>query len=251
MTSLEALSKSYSLKKKEVSNLRKQVEAKLIKAVSKMRSSSSRLKFLEKKLEELTRAKDHVLQVLNQHLSQRASIERLKIAAEERLKQEENAKEEAKQQTEYGIPEEKTSAIQRLKDIDEKITELHAELKERESNMTRLAKEIESVEKEKVKIEEQLKKAIHSKPGLVEQNKIGAKEESILRPKFESLQKIEAKVSNSLTIIHRKLAELAAQEKKRKEVIAAQKRKNPEKAKKAKRKPTKRKIVKRKPKSRR
>ena len=114
MASLEILLKSYSKKKAEVTKLRKLVENKLKEAVSKKRRSSSGLAALEKKKEDLTRTKDHIMQVLNQHLSQKASIERLKIAAEGRLVQEENAKDQAKQQSEYGSPEEKTSAIQRL-----------------------------------------------------------------------------------------------------------------------------------------
>ena len=236
MASLEALSKSYGTKKTEVSKLRKQVENKLKAAISKKRRSSSGLVALEKKKEDLIRAKDHAVQVLNQHLSQKASIERLKIAAEERLKYEENVKDEAKQQSEYGTPEEKTNAIQRLKYVDEKIAELHAELKERASNQIRLEQEIESSEKEKTKLEEQLKKQIHAKPALVEQLKIGTKEEAALRPKFESLQKIETQVSKALSIVQKKLAAIAAQKRKRKG--------------KANRKPAKKKIAKNKTKSR-
>jgi len=258
MASLEALSKSYGIKKAEVSKLRKQVENKLKEAISKKRRSSSGLAALDKKKEDLTRAKDHIGQVLNQHLSQKASIERLKIAAEERLKHEENTKDEAKQQSEYGAPEEKTNAVQRLKYVDEKIAELHAELKERESNQIRLEKEIDSTEKEKVKIEEQLKKQIHAKPALVEQLKVGTKEETTLRPRFESLQKIETQVSNALSIVQKKMAAIAAQKRKRMAAIAAQKRKRmaaiaAQKRKrkgKANRKPAKRKIAKRKTKSR-
>ena len=225
MASLEALSKSYGIKKAEVSKLRKQVENKLKEAISKKRRSSSGLAALDKKKEDLIRAKDHIVQVLNQHLSQKASIERLKIAAEERLKHEENAKDETKQQSEYGTPEEKTNAVQRLKYIDEKIVELHAELKERESNQIRLEKEIESSEKEKAKIEEQLKKQIHGKPALVEQLKVGAKEEAALRPRFESLQNIETQVSKALSIVQKKLAVIAAHKRKRMAAIAAHKRK--------------------------
>ncbi len=261
MASLETVLKSYSMKKAEITKLRRLVENKLKEAVSKKRRSSSGLIALEKKKEDLTRTKDHIMQVLNQHLSQKASIERLKIAAEGRLGQEEDAKDQTKQQSEYGLPEEKTSAVQRLQYINEKITELHAELKERESNQTRLAKEIESSEKEKLKIEEQLKKQIHAKPALIEQLKKGTKEEAALRPKFESLQKLENRASIALTIVQKKLAELAAQKRrriaaiaaqkrKRMAAIAAQKRKNQKKVRKAKRKPAKRKAVKSKIKSR-
>ena len=261
MASLEILLKSYSKKKAEVTKLRKLVENKLKEAVSKKRRSSSGLAALEKKKEDLTRTKDHIMQVLNQHLSQKASIERLKIAAEGRLVQEENAKDQAKQQSEYGSPEEKTSAIQRLQYIDEKIAELHAELKERESNQTKLEKEIESSEKEKLKIEEQLKKQVHVKPLLIEQLKKGSKEEAALRPKFETLQKLENRAGEALVIVQRKLAELAALKRKRMVAIAALKRKrmvaiaalkrrNRRKATRAKRKLVKRKVIKSKIKSR-
>ena len=246
MASLEALSKSYGIKKAQVSKLRKQAENKLKEAVSKKRRSSSGLVALEKKKEELTRAKYHAMQVLNQHLSQKASIERLKIAAEERLKQEQNAKDEAKQQSEFGSPEEKASAVERLKYVDEKIAELHAELKERESNHVRLEKEIESSQREKAKIEDQLKKNIHAKPALLELLKVGTKEEVRLRPKFESLQKIESQVSNSLTQVRKKLAVIAAAKRKRMAAIAAAKRRRMA----AKRKLAKRKRTKRKTKSR-
>jgi hypothetical protein len=256
MASLEALLKSYGIKKAEVSKLRKQVENKLKEAMSKKRRSTSGLAALDKKKEELTRAKDHIIQLLNQHLSQKASIERLKIAAEERLKHEENAKDEAKQQSEYGAPEEKINAVQRIKYIDEKIAELHAELKERESNQTRLEKEIESTEKEKAKIEEQLKKQIHAKPALVELLKVGTKEEAGLRPRFESVQKIESQVTKALLAVRKNLAIVAAQRRKRLAAIAALKRKRmaaiaaKKRKKKVIRKLVRRKVVKRKIKSR-
>jgi chromosome segregation ATPase len=224
MTSLEAILKSHSMKKAAVSKLRKQVENKLKAAVSKKRRSLSGLVALEKKKEDLTRAKDHAIQLLNQHLSQKASIERLKIAAEGRLQQEQDAKDQATQQSEYGS-EDKNTIAERLKYIGEKIAELHSELKERESVHTRLEKAIESSEKEKAKVEDQLKKQGHVKPALIEQLKASTKEEAVLRPKFESLLKLEAQASNALATVQKKLAEIAAQRRKRLAVLAAKKRK--------------------------
>ncbi|MGI0066383.1 MAG: hypothetical protein ACREAT_06475 [Nitrosotalea sp.] len=128
MASLETLLKSHSLKKSTVSKSRKQIESKLKEAVSKKRRSSSGLIALDKKKEALTRAKDHAMQLLNQHLSQKASIERLKIAAEGRLQQEQDAKEQTTQQSEDGSSEEKGALAERLQYIDEKISELHSEL---------------------------------------------------------------------------------------------------------------------------
>ncbi len=225
MASLETLSKSYSVKKMAVSKLRKQVENKLKEAVSKKRRSSSGLIALEKKKEDLTRAKDHAAQLLNQHLSQKASIERLKIVAEERLRQELDAKDQVTQQSEYGSSEDKNSVAERLKYVEEKIAELHSELKERESGHARLDKAIESSEKEKAKIEGLLKKQGHIKPALIEQLKSSTKTESVLRPKFESLLKLEAQASNALAVVQKKLAEIAAQRRKKLAALAAIKRK--------------------------
>ncbi|MGI0061792.1 MAG: hypothetical protein ACREBA_04990 [Nitrosotalea sp.] len=224
MASLETLAKSHGMKKVAVSKLRKQVENKLKEAVSKKRRSSSGLVALEKKKEDLTRARDHVSQLLNQHLSQKASIERLKIAAEERLRHEQDAKDQATQQSEYGS-EDKNAVSERLKYIDEKIAELHSELKERESGHARLDKAIESSEKEKVKIEGLLKKQGHTKPVLIEQLHSSTKAESVLRPKFESLLKLEAQASNALAAVQKKLAEIAAQRRKKMAALAAAKRK--------------------------
>ena len=179
---------------------------------------------MEKKKEDLTRARDHASQLLNQHLSQKASIERLKIAAEERLRHEQDAKDQVTQQSEYGS-EDKNSVVERLKYIDEKIAELHSELKERESGHTRLDKAIESGEKEKAKIEGLLKKQGHTKPALIEQLKSSTKAESVLRPKFESLLKLEAQASNALVTVQKKLAEIAAQRRKKMAALAAVKRK--------------------------
>ncbi|MDH2908108.1 MAG: hypothetical protein PXX83_08450 [Candidatus Nitrosotalea sp.] len=225
MASLETLSKSYGMKKAAVSKLRKQAENKLKEAVSKKRRASLGLVALEKQKEDLTRAKDHVAQILNQHLSQKASIERLKIAAEERLLHEQDTKDQVTQQSEYGSSEDKNSVIERLKYIDEKIAELHSELKERESGHAGLEKAIESSEKEKSKIEGQLKKQGHTKPILIEQLKASTKAESILRPKFESLLKLEAQASNALATVQKKLAEIAAQRRKKIAKLAAIKRK--------------------------
>lgn len=226
MASLEVLSKSYGLKKAAVSKLRKQVENKLHEALSQKRRSSSGLVALEKKNETLTRAKDHIIQVLNNLHSQKESIERLKIAAEERITKEQDAKDQAKQQSEYGASsEEKAIAAQNLKYIDAKISELHAELKERESNLGGLEKEIDSAVKQKAKIEAQLKKENQAKPTLVEKLKLGTKNELMLRPKFESLLKSESQASKALSIVQKKLAEIAAQRRKRMAAIAARKRK--------------------------
>ena len=239
MASLEVLSKSYSLKKATVSKLRKQIEKKLQEALSQKRRSSSGLVALEKKKEDLGRAKVHISQTLNHLHSQKESIERLKIAAEERILQEKDAQEQAKQQSEYGLPEEKASAAQNLKYIDTRISELNSELKNRESFLARLEKEVESAEKQKVKAEGELKKLHAARPALVEKLKLGTKNESALRPRYESLLKSEALAGKALSLVQKKLALVAAQRRKRMAAIAARKRKAKRSSRKSARKPAK------------
>ncbi|MGI0073778.1 MAG: hypothetical protein ACREA3_08200 [Nitrosotalea sp.] len=224
MASLSALAKSYRAKRDEVAKLRREREKKLKAALSQKRRSNSGLVSLERKKEEIIRNRDHVAQTLNQYLAQKDSIERLRIAAEERLRHEQDAQDEAKQQSEFGGPEEKVAASQRLKIIDDKIAELRAEIKEREGAGSRILGQIEHFHKEKSKIDGKLKNQIHAKPGLQEQLKSSSKAEAHLRPRVQSLLKREAQTSKALQSIVKKLAILEAVRRKAARRKAARKR---------------------------
>jgi hypothetical protein len=214
MASLETLTKSYKVKKIEAAKLRRKNENNLKEALSKKRRSSSGLASLARKNESLGRQIGHVAQLLNQYMAQKESISRLKIAAEERLRHEQDAQDSAKQQSEYGGPEEKTSVQERLKFISEKIIELHAGLKEREAAEARLVKQIESLQKEKAKLGLQLRKQTHAKPGLLEQLKSSEKAELVLRPRVQSLIKREAQTAKALQSMEKRLEEAIAQRRK-------------------------------------
>jgi hypothetical protein len=268
MASLETLTKSYKVKKNEVAKLRRKTENNLKEALSKKRRSSSGLASLARRNESLGRQIGHVAQLLNQYMAQKESISRLKIAAEERLRHEQDAQDSVKQQSEYGGPEEKASAQERLKFINEKIIELHAQLKEREAAETRLVKQIESLQKEKAKLGLQLRKQTHAKPGLLEQLKSGEKAELVLRPRVQSLIKREAQTAKALQSMEKRLEEIMAQRRKAarkvkrksrkskrvkkrrivktKKSIGKKTRRAKTRTKKAKRKATRRKVVRRK-----
>ena len=210
MASLESLTKSYRAKKAEVAKLRRKSQDNLKATLSLKRRSSSGLASIERKKESLSRQASHVAQMLNQYRAQRESIARLKIAAEERLRREQDTQDSIKQQIDYGAPEEKASAQERLRFVNEKITELHAEMKEREAAEGRLEKQISDLEKEKSRLDSQLKKQTHAKPGLVEQLKSSEKAVSILRPRVESLIKREVTAMKALQSMEKKLAEALA-----------------------------------------
>ncbi|MGI0101620.1 MAG: hypothetical protein ACREA7_03375 [Nitrosotalea sp.] len=214
MASLEILTKSCKVKKIEVAKLRRKTENSLKEALSKKRRSSSGLAALVRKNESLGRQIEHVAQLLNQYKAQKESISRLKIAAEERLRHEQDEQDSAKQQSEYGGPEEKVTAQERLKFIDEKIVELHAQLKERELVENRLVKQIEGLQKEKAKLDLQSRKQVHAKPGLLEQLKSSEKAELVLRPRVQSLIKRETQTTKTLQSMEKRLEEVMAQRRK-------------------------------------
>ncbi|MDE1766971.1 MAG: hypothetical protein KGI27_11990 [Thaumarchaeota archaeon] len=250
MASLEALAKSYRVKKAEVAKLRRRSENNLKKTLSLKRRSSSGLVSIERKKESLARQISHVAQMLNQHHAQKESIARLKIAAEERLKREQDMQDSTRQQIDYGASEEKSAAQERLRFIDEKIAELHAGMKEREAAEARLGKQIVDLEKEKARLDAQLRKQAHAKPGLVEQLKLSEKAESILRPRVQSLIKREAFAAKTLQSMEQKLAKILAQRRNAKGKIAKKKTaktrtKAKRAARKAKRKAPKKKTTKR------
>src|SRR5207245_2900501 len=131
MASLVAVANSYRMKRAQVTKLRRKDQNKLKEVLSQKRRLSSGLASLERKREATSRHRDHIIQLLNQTLAQRDSLGRLETAAEERLRQEQNAKDQLKQQSDYGGPDEKAAAVERLKLIDDKISELRAEIKEK------------------------------------------------------------------------------------------------------------------------
>ncbi|MBI1829372.1 MAG: hypothetical protein HY222_03320 [Thaumarchaeota archaeon] len=214
MTSLSDLVKSYKNKKIEATKRKRQAENKLKSAISLKRRSSSGLASLERRKEGTTSKKGDIAQILNQYLAQRDSIQRLKISAEERLRQEQEAKDQSQQQSEYTEPEERARALERLKIADDKIAELESEIKQRNHGEEQLVKIIADLEKQKTKNDGELRNQSHSKPSLLEQLKSSTKEEERLRPFVQSLIKREEKAKSDLAKIIQKL-ELAKAAKRR------------------------------------
>jgi len=258
MTSLSDLVKSYKNKKIEATKRKRQAENKLKSIISLKRRSSSGLVSLERRKEGTTSKKEDIAQILNQYLAQRDSIQRLKISAEERLRQEQEARDQSQQQSEYAEPEEKARSLERLKIANDKIAELESEIKQRNHGEERLVKIIADLEKQKTKNDGELRTQTHSKPSLLEQLKSSTKQEERLRPHVQSLIKHEGKINSDLSkIIQRlelaKAAKRRADAKRRKAAkrkaqrkAAAKRRKATKRSKTRAKKASKRKTVKRK-----
>jgi len=214
MTSLSDLVKSFKNKKIEAAKRRRQAKNQLKSVISLKRRSSSGLASLERRKEDTISKKEEIAQLLNQYLAQRDSIQRLKISAEERLRQEQEARDQSQQQNEYAEPGERANAAERLKIADDKIAELESEIKQRTHGEERLVKIIADLEKQKIKNDGELRKQTHSKPSLLEQLKSSTQKEERLRSHVQSLTKHEGKANSDLSKIIQRL-ELAKAAKRR------------------------------------
>ena len=217
MGSLSNLVKSYKNKAMEATKSRRQSENKLHSTLSLKRKSSSGLSSLERKKDAALTKKEEISQLLTQYTAQRDSVQRLKAAAKDRLKHEEEEKERIAQEMEFsGSPDDKARISERSKSVDQKITELRSEIKQRNAAEERLAKQIEDITKSKSKLDLQIRQQAHAKPVLLEQLKSSTRAEEMLRSQVKSKLKQEEQAKRNLAKITERLAILQARKRKAK-----------------------------------
>lgn len=215
MGSLSNLVKSYKNKTMEATKSRRQSENKLHSTLSLKRKSSFGLSSLERKKDTALTKKEEISQLLTQYTAQRDSVQRLKAAAEDRLKHEEEEKERMAQEIEFsGSPDDKARVFEKIKSINQKIAELRSEIKQRNAAEERLAKQIEDVTKSKSKLDLQIRKQAQTKPMLLEQFKSSTKAEEMLRSQVKSKLKQEEQAKRNLIKITERLAILQAKKRK-------------------------------------
>jgi hypothetical protein len=229
LASLAKLADKLKQQKLEASKLRRRNERMLKEAKSLTRKSSSGLHSLEKKLDDTREKMGDINVEFNQIIARRESLERLIKAAQERLKLETDAKEQAEIDLENADSgDAKQMASERLAQINEKIQELKFEIKQRESAAQKLVNVIEDQKKSKSKTSVQIQKQVHAKPTLVTLIKKGKTSSEKLQKKLATATKREVSISKNLEKVTKKLEELRAKQlaKTRKEaaIKAAKKR---------------------------
>jgi hypothetical protein len=229
LASLAKLADKLKQQKLEASKLRRRNERMLKEAKSLTRKSSSGLHSLEKKLDDTREKMGDINVEFNQIIARRESLERLIKAAQERLKLETDAKEQAEIDLENADSgDAKQTASERLAQINEKIQELKFEIKQRESAAQKLVNVIEDQKKSKSKTSVQIQKQVHAKPTLVTLIKKGKTSSEKLQKKLATATKREVSISKNLEKVTKKLEELRAKQlaKTRKEaaIKAAKKR---------------------------
>ncbi len=225
MTSLDRQATKLQEKKSEAAKLRRKSEREFKKASSLAKRTVSGLVSLERKIETSREQLEDVSGVLTQRLAQQESIQRLKSAAEERLKREKEAKDQVEQEIEFAdSEEEKQQALSRLRSISDRIDELVAEIKQRNKMAQKITQALDDYKKSKSRISTKIQKQTHSKPTLQKLIKTSKKARERFAKQVVSKTRLEESTKKNIAQINKKLAELAAKRRKQAAKRATKKR---------------------------
>jgi len=203
------------LRKQEAAKLRKKGEREFQKAKSLTNRSVSGLVSLQRRIDSSKEQLDDVSGILTQRMAQHESIQRLIANAQDGLRRENEAKEQAEQEVDFAeSDEEKHQAIARLGIITERIDELVDEIKQRSKTTKKISQGIEDYNKSTIKLTSKIQKQTHSKPDLQKLIKTGRKTTIRLAKQIERKAKQEESAKMNLSKISKKLSELASKRRK-------------------------------------
>ncbi len=246
LASLEKLVIKLRQKKQQATTLRKKSERQLQQIRSVERRSSSGLHSIDRKIESEKEDSTDVSGILNQKTSQLESIERLVVAAHERLNYEKEALNDAEQKLEFATNiEEKQYAQSQLNTIHDRIQELEFEIKNRQKTGKKIAEDVAKYNEIKSKISTKIQKQSQSKPSLRETMNVSHKAAEKFVKDLEQKTKAEESAAKALEKVHSNLQILLAKKrkssKKRKSIKSKASKKAPKKKSKASKKAPKKK----------
>jgi hypothetical protein len=167
-------------RKQKTAKHRRNDERSFLKTKSLANRSVSGLGSLQRRIDSSKEQLEDVSGILTQRMAQHESIQRLIANAQEGLRRENEAKEQAEQEVSFtNSDEEKNQAIARLRIITERIDELVDEIKRRTNTAKKISQGIEDYKKSSTKLATKIKIQTHSKPDL--QKLIKTKKKSKVR----------------------------------------------------------------------
>jgi len=203
------------LRKQEAAKLRRKGEREFLQAKSLANRTVSGLVSLQRRIDSSKEQLEDVSGILTQRMAQQESIQRLIANAQESLRRENEAKEQAEQEVDFAeSDEEKHQAIARLRIITERIDELVDEIKQRSKTAKKISQGIKDYKKSSTKLTSKIKKQTHSKPVLQKLIKTGRKTTIRLAKQIERKSKQEESAKLTLSKISKKLSELASKRRK-------------------------------------
>ncbi len=202
-------------RKHEAAKLRKKGEIEFLKTKSLANRSVSGLVTLQRRIDSSKEELEDVSGILTQRMAQQESIQRLIANAQEGLRRENEAKEQAEQDVSFAdSDEEKHQEIARLRIITDRIDELVDEINHRTKTAKKISQGIEDYKKSSTKLTTKIKKQTHSKPDLQKLIKTSRKTTIRLKKQIKSKAKQEESAKLNLSKISKKLSALASKKRK-------------------------------------
>ncbi len=203
-------------RKQAAAKLRRNSEREFLKTKSLANRSVSGLVSLQRRIDSSKEQLEDVSGILTQRMAQQESIQRLVANAQDHLRRENEAKEQAEQEVSFAdSDEEKHQAIARLRIITERIDELVDEIKRRTNTAKKISQGIEDYKKSSTKLATKIKTQIHSKPDLQKLIKTSRKNTIRLSKQIERKAKQEESAKLNLSKISKKLSSLTSKTKKK------------------------------------
>ena len=250
MAGLKNKLKQLTLQKSEITKIRRKGENEYKKVKSLSRKYSSSLKSTQKRIETFKQNIEDINEMISQKTAQMESVQRLKLAAQEKLNFEIQNKEQIENEIDFAdTPEEKQGLEYRLNSIVSSIDEIKNEIKQRASMEKKFLQTVSEIEKKKNFVSKTIKKNIESKPEIMKLAKTTQQKLDSVSKKFESAKKRELSIIYQLSKIKSVIPKAKPKARKVKAKPKARKVKAKPKARKVKAKPKARKV-KAKPKAR-
>ena len=136
-------------------------------AKSLRKKSISTVNSIHRRISKIRSELDEVSGTLQHSIAQKESIQRLKINAEQRLKNEIERKKQIEREIALATDEAKDQLEFTLNIIADQIDEIRQEIRQRNSTVKKVEKIIEEYNTKKTRLSRQIKRALQSKPQIV------------------------------------------------------------------------------------
>ena len=166
------------------------------------RKSASSINSIQRRVSKFRSELDEISSTLQHSLAQKESIQRLKINAEERLKQEKELKKQVEQELSSAANDAKEQLEFTLVTITNQINEIRNEIRQRNSTAKKAEKIIQECSTKKSRLSTQVRRTLESKPHLTKIMNNSKKNITKLEKRLPSLIKTGKNVQENISKIN-------------------------------------------------
>jgi len=188
--------------KARTSKIRSKIIRSLKSAKSLHRKSTSSVNSIQRRASKIRSEIDEISNILQHNLAQKESIQRLKINAEQRIKQEKERKKQVEQEISLATDIARDQLEFTLNAISDQINEIRNEIKRRNLTTKKVDKIIEEYNTKKSRLSRQIKRALQSKPQLVKIMNKSKKNVAELEKRLPSLIETEKNIQKNFSRIN-------------------------------------------------